>query len=51
MKDGPFRCVGKIIRAGKTAVVVEIEFYDKNNVLGAKALGTWYILRGRSVSK
>ena len=51
MKNGPFRCVGRVIRAGRTAVVVEVEFYDRDGVLGAKALGTWYILRGRRVSK
>lgn len=45
MKDGPFKCIGKVIRAGKTTVVVDLSLYDANNVLGAKALGTWHILR------
>jgi uncharacterized protein (TIGR00369 family) len=50
MKDGPFTCVGKVIRAGRVSVVVEVDFYDKKQVLGAKALGTWYTLRGRKVN-
>ncbi|BCU70216.1 esterase [Stygiolobus caldivivus] len=51
MSNGPFRCVAKVVRAGRTAVVVEVDFFDKDGVLGAKALGTWYILRGRRVAK
>ncbi|MEM4130162.1 MAG: PaaI family thioesterase [Metallosphaera sp.] len=49
MYKGPFICQAKIIRKGNTAVVVDIEFTDSENKLGAKGLGTWYIIRGRKI--
>lgn len=49
MYRGPFTCSAKVIRKGSTAVVVEIEFRDSSGTLGAKALGTWYLIRGRKV--
>ncbi|EHP69178.1 MAG: PaaI family thioesterase [Metallosphaera yellowstonensis] len=49
MYRGPFQCTAKVIRKGFTAVVVEIELRDSQGSLGAKALGTWYLIRGRRV--
>ncbi|ACP37208.1 thioesterase superfamily protein [Sulfolobus islandicus M.14.25] len=45
MYKGPFRVEGKVLRKGSTVIVVEIEFRDAEGNLGAKALGSWYILR------
>jgi len=45
MEKGPFRCEAKVIRKGERIVLVDIEFKDAENVLGAKGLGTWYILK------
>ncbi|WP_126451277.1 PaaI family thioesterase [Sulfodiicoccus acidiphilus] len=45
MRKGPFTSEGKIVRKGRTTVVVDLEFRDSSGTLGAKALGTWYILR------
>ncbi|BDC18570.1 PaaI family thioesterase [Acidianus sp. HS-5] len=51
MYDGPFTVEAKIVRKGRTAVVVEIEFRDSEGKLGAVGLGTWYIIRDRKVTK
>lgn len=51
MSKGPFTCEGQVIRKGKNTVVVEIKFFDSENKLGAIALGTWFILRDKEVSK
>ncbi|MBB5253717.1 PaaI family thioesterase [Sulfurisphaera ohwakuensis] len=51
MYRGPFTVEGKVVRKGRTAVVVQIEFRDSEGKLGAIALGTWYIIRDRTVKK
>ena len=51
MHRGPFQCHARILRKGYTAVAVDIEFRDAEGKLGAKGLGTWYIIRGRKVTK
>ncbi|QIW22880.1 PaaI family thioesterase [Sulfolobus sp. S-194] len=51
MYKGPFIVEGKVVRKGRTAVVVQIEFRDSEGKLGAIALGTWYIIRDRIVKK
>jgi len=48
MREGPFRSEGRIVRKGRTAVIVDLEFRDATGKLGAKGLGTWYILRKNS---
>ncbi|WP_338598376.1 PaaI family thioesterase [Sulfolobus tengchongensis] len=50
MYKGPFIVEGKVIRRGKTTVVVEITFKDADGRIGAIGLGTWYILRDKKVS-
>ena len=51
MYKGPFTVEAKVLRKGRTAVVVEIEFRDSEGKLGAVGLGTWYIIRDRKVTK
>ncbi len=51
MAKGPFRIEGKVVKAGRTAVIVEIKFYDAEGKLGVMALGTWYIIRDRVIKK
>ncbi|WP_337860569.1 PaaI family thioesterase [Ferroplasma sp.] len=51
MHKGPFRIEGRVIKPGRTAVVVEIKFFDSENSLGIIALGTWYIIRDRIIKK
>ncbi|BDB99937.1 esterase [Saccharolobus caldissimus] len=50
MYKGPFIVEGKVVRKGKTTVVVEITFKDVEGRIGAIGLGTWYIIRDRKVS-
>jgi len=45
MFKGPFKVIGRVIRKGRHTIVVEVDFYDADGKLGAKALGTWFILR------
>lgn len=49
MYKGPFTVEGKVIRKGKTSVVVEITFKDVEGKIGAIGLGTWYIIKDKSV--
>ncbi|BCU67326.1 esterase [Sulfolobales archaeon HS-7] len=49
MYKGPFTSSARIVKGGRTAVVVDVEFRDSENTLGAKGLGTWYIIRNRSI--
>ncbi len=49
MYKGPFVVEGKVVRKGKTTVVVEITFKDNEGRVGAIGLGTWYIIRDRKV--
>ncbi|QKR00065.1 PaaI family thioesterase [Metallosphaera tengchongensis] len=51
MYKGPFLCRAKVLRKGYTAIVVDIELRDQDGRIGAKGLGTWYIIRGRKVKK
>lgn len=51
MYKGPFTVEGKVIRKGRTTVVVQIEFRDSDEKLGAVGLGTWYIIRDRRIEK
>ncbi len=45
LTDGPFRVMGHVIRAGKTAIVAEGEIRDSRDVLCAKGIGTWLVMR------
>lgn len=49
MYKGPFKVEGKVIRKGRSIIVAEVEFRDAEGVLGAKGLGSWYILRDKKV--
>lgn len=49
MYSSPFTVEGEVIRAGRTAVVVRGTILDKEGNVGAVSLGTWYIIRGKSV--
>lgn len=51
MHKGPFKVVADVIKSGRTAVIIEIKFYDSDGKLGAIALGTWYIIRDRVIQK
>ena len=51
MSAGPFRIEGKAIKAGRTAVIVEIKLFDSEGKLGIVALGTWYVIRDRIIKK
>lgn len=51
MYKGPFTIEGKVLRKGSTVIVVEIEFKDADGKLGAKAIGSWYILRTKVQAK
>jgi uncharacterized protein (TIGR00369 family) len=44
LTDGPFSVVGRVIRAGRTAMVAEGEIRDSKDVLCAKGIGTWLVL-------
>ncbi len=50
MFKGPFKCKAKVMRKGRTAVVVVGELFDVEGKLGAVSLGTWYIIRDRKIS-
>ncbi len=44
LTEGPFRVLGRVIRAGNTAIVAEGEIRDSKDVLCAKGIGTWLVL-------
>jgi len=48
LKKGPFRVVGRVVRAGNSVIVVEGEVRDADGELCAKSLGSWFILRQRA---
>ncbi len=50
MFKGPFKCKARVIRKGRTAVVVLIELTDREGKVGAISLGTWYIIRDRKIT-
>lgn len=41
--EGPFTCVGRVVRVGKRVAVAEGEVYDSKGKLCAKGIGTWYL--------
>jgi len=47
LKKGPFRAIGKVVRAGNSVIVVEGEVRDAEEELCAKSLGSWFIVRQR----
>jgi acyl-CoA thioesterase len=47
MRIGPFTAIGRVIRRGRTLAVGEAEVFDGNNVLCAKGIGTWFLVRRR----
>jgi acyl-CoA thioesterase len=48
LKKGPFRAVGRVVRAGNSVAVVEGEVRDADGSLCAKSLGTWFLIRSRA---
>jgi uncharacterized protein (TIGR00369 family) len=44
LSNGPFHAVGRVIRAGRTAIVAEGEIRDSKDTLCAKGIGTWLVL-------
>jgi acyl-CoA thioesterase len=44
LANGPFHVQGRVIRAGRTAIVAEGEIKDSKGTLCAKGIGTWLIL-------
>ncbi len=51
MYKGPFKITTDVVKAGKTAVVIELKLYDAEGKIGAIAIGTWYIIRDRIIQK
>ena len=45
--NSPYKAVGRVVRAGRTTIVVEGRIYDKEGNICAVSLGTWYILYDR----
>jgi len=45
LKVEPFIVIGKVIKKGKTLVFGEAEVFDGNNILCAKGIGTWFIVK------
>ena len=48
LRKGPFRAIGRVVKAGNSVVVVEGEVRDAEGALCAKSLGSWYIIRQRA---
>jgi uncharacterized protein (TIGR00369 family) len=48
LRKGPFRAVGKVVRAGGSVAVAEGELRDADGVLCAKSLGSWYMTKKRT---
>ena len=48
LKRGPFRAMGKVVRAGNNLIVVEGEVRDADDELCAKSLGSWFIVKPRA---
>jgi uncharacterized protein (TIGR00369 family) len=47
LRVGPFTAIGRVIRRGGTLAVGEADVFDGNNVLCAKGIGTWFLVRRR----
>ena len=45
LKKGPFRAIGRVIKAGSNLIVVEGEVKDADEELCAKSLGSWFIVK------
>jgi uncharacterized protein (TIGR00369 family) len=45
LEKGPFRAIGKVVKAGNSVVVAEGEIRDARGALCAKSLGSWYVIR------
>ncbi|HYA56386.1 MAG TPA: PaaI family thioesterase [Nitrososphaerales archaeon] len=45
LRKGPFRAIGRVVRAGNNIIVVEGEVVDADGELCAKSLGSWFIVR------
>jgi uncharacterized protein (TIGR00369 family) len=48
LERGPFRAIGKVVKAGNSVVVAEGEIRDARGALCAKSLGSWYIIRKKT---
>jgi len=48
LRKGPFRAIGRVVRAGNNIIVVEGEVVDADGELCAKSLGSWFIVRQRT---
>jgi len=48
LKNGPFRAIGKVVKAGNSVIVVEGELRDAGGALCAKSLGSWFIIRKKA---
>ena len=46
--NGPFRAIGKVVKAGNNVIVVEGEVRDADGALCAKSLGSWFIIKQRT---
>ena len=47
LKRGPFRAIGKVVKAGNSVIVVEGEVRDADGALCARSLGSWFIIGKR----
>jgi uncharacterized protein (TIGR00369 family) len=47
LRKGPFRAIGRVVKAGNSVIVVEGELRDADGALCAKSLGSWFIIRTR----
>jgi len=45
LRKGPFRAIGRVVRAGNNIIVVEGEVVDADGELCTKSLGSWFIVR------
>ena len=45
LRKGPFRAIGRVVRAGNNIIVVEGEVVDADGELCAMSLGSWFIVR------
>ena len=48
LRKGPFKAVGKVVRAGGAVAVAEGEIRDAEGRICAKAVGTWFMLKRRA---
>ena len=48
MRKGPYRAVGKVVRAGTTMAVAVGEIWDADGTLSAMGMGTWLMIKKRA---